>query len=89
MEIADRIPNYISLLEIRQKSRRWNVIFLGGIFLVAFLSTLALGLVSGIGGRTIYLIAGIDVALGFSFLAAWIRLEIVRNAIELLTNIQP
>lgn len=89
MEISDRIQNYLSLLKIRQRSRRWNVIFLGGIFLVSIVSTLAYGLVTGLIGRSVYLVTGIDIALGFSFFAAWVRLEIVRSSIDLLKNLQP
>jgi uncharacterized membrane protein len=89
MEISDRIQNYLSLLEIRQKSRRWNVIFLGGIFIISILTTFALGLVNGLNGRSVYLITGIEIALGLSFIVAWVRLEIVRNSIELLNNLRP
>jgi hypothetical protein len=89
MEISVRIQNYLSLLEIRQKSRRWNVTLLGGIFIVSILATLALGLVNGLSGRSVYLITGIDIALGLSFIMAWVRLEIVRSSIELLNNLQP
>jgi hypothetical protein len=89
MEISERIHNYLSLLEVRQKSRRWNVTFLGGIFFVSILATLALGLVMGLSGRSVYLITGIDIVLGLGFLMAWVRLEIVRNSIDLLNNLQP
>lgn len=89
MEISDRIHNYLSLLEIRQKSRRWNVILLGGIFIVSLLSTLASGLVTDLSGRSVYLITGIDIVLGLSFIMAWVRLEIVRSSIDLLNNLQP
>ena len=88
MEISDRIRDYLSLLEIRERSRRWNVILLGGFFLVAILSTLAAGMVTGSYDRSIYLITGIDIALGLGFITAWVRLEIVRNTIELLNNLQ-
>ena len=88
MEISDRILNYLSLLEIRRKSKRWNVIFLGGIFIVVILATLAFGLVGDLSDRSVYLVTGIDIALGLSFIAAWVRLEIVRNSIELLNNLQ-
>jgi len=89
MEISDRIQNYLSLLEIRQKSKRWNLIYISGIFIVSILATLALGLVTGLSGRSVYLITGVDIALGLSFIMAWIRLEIVRSSIELLKNVQP
>jgi len=89
MEISDRIENYLALLEIRQKSKRWNVTFIGGIFIISILGTLAFGLVAGLCDRSVYLIIGVDIALGLSFIMAWVRLEIVRNSIELLKNIQP
>ena len=89
MEISERIQNYLSLLEIRQKSKRWNVIFLGGIFILVILATLALGLVTGLSGRSVYLIIGVDIVLGLGFVMAWVRLEIVRSSIELLNNLQP
>jgi hypothetical protein len=89
MEISDRIRNYLSLLEIRQRSRYWIMLFLGGIFIVSLLSTLALGLVTGLNGRSVYLITGINIVLGFGFLTAWVRLEFVRSTIELLNNLQP
>lgn len=89
MEITDRIHNYLSLLQIRQRSRSWTATFLGGIFLVSILATFAFGLVKGLNGRSVYLITGIDMALGLSFITAWVRLEIVQNSIELLNNLQP
>jgi hypothetical protein len=88
MEISERIQNYLSILEIRQKSRRWNVTILGGIFSVIILATLAVGLVAGLNGRSVYLITGLDIVLGLTFFMAWVRLEIVRSSIELLNNIQ-
>ena len=88
MEISERIQNYLSLLKIRQKSRRWNLVYLGGVFIIAILSTLALGLVAGLNGRSVYLITGVDIVLGLGFLMAWVRLEIVRSSIDLLNNLQ-
>jgi len=89
MEISERIQIYLSLLEIRRKSKRWNVTILGGIFIAAVLATLASGLVTGLSGRSVYLITGIDIVLGVSCIMAWVRLEIVRSTIELLHNLQP
>ena len=89
MEISERIQNYLSILEIRQKSRRWNVTILGGIFVILILATLALGLVEGLSGRSVYLITGIDIVLGLGFLMAWVRFEIVQSSIEMLNNLQP
>jgi hypothetical protein len=89
MEISERIQNYLSILEIRQKSRRWNVTILGGVFLVSILTFLAIGLVIGLSGRSVVLITGVNIALGLGLILAWVRLEIVRSSIELLKNLQP
>ena len=88
MEISDRIHNYLSLLEIRQKTRQRNVTIIGGVFILSILFTLALGLIGELSGRSVYLITGVDVVLGLGFMAAWVRLEIVRSSIELLNNLQ-
>ena len=89
MEISERIQNYLSLLEIRRKSRRWNVTIMGVIFIASILATLVFGLIKGLNGRSVYLVTGIDVVLGLSFIMAWVRLEIVRGTIDLLNNLQP
>ena len=88
MEISERIQNHLSLLEIRRKSKRWNVTILGGIFIAAILATLAFGLVTELSSRSVYLITGIDIVLGVSCIMAWVRFEIVRSTIELLNNLQ-
>jgi hypothetical protein len=88
MEILERIQNYLSILEIRQKSRRWTVTILGGTFIISTLAILAVGLVTGLGDRSVYLTVGVDIVFGLSFLMAWVRLEIVRNSIELLSNLR-
>jgi len=88
MDISERIQDHLSILEIRQKSRRWNVMILGGIFIISLLATFAVGLVTGLGDRSVYLIAGANLVFGLSFLMAWVRLEIVRNSIELLNNLR-
>ena len=88
MEILERIQNYLSILEIRQKSRRWTVTILGGTFIISTLAILAVGLVTGLGDRSVYLTVGVDIVFGLSFLMAWVRLEIVRNSIELLNNLR-
>jgi len=89
MEISERIQNYLHLLETRRKLVCWNVVLLGGIFLLALLSTLAYGITLGLSGRSVYLVTGINIALGFGFFTTWVRLEIVRSSIELLNNLRP
>jgi hypothetical protein len=78
----------LSLLKIRQNSRRWNVTILGGVFAILILVTLALGLVGGLNGRSVYLVTGVDIVLGLGFIVAWVRLEIVQSSIDLLNNLR-
>ena len=88
MEISERIQSYMSLLETRRKYAYRTVILLGGVFFLSILATLAYGLVAGLSGRTVYLVIGMNIAFGISFLMAWVRLEIVQSSIVLLTNLQ-
>jgi uncharacterized membrane protein YgaE (UPF0421/DUF939 family) len=88
MGISERIQNYLSLLETRRKLIHRNVVLLGGVIFLSILATLADGLVVGLSGRTVYLVTGINIAFGISFLMAWVRLEIVRSSIDLLNNLR-
>jgi hypothetical protein len=86
MSTNERISNYLDLLKIRQAARERDARILGYICLFAFLATIGFGLVSGLGGREVYLVVGLNVVFGLVFLVAWVRLEIVNAIIELLQN---
>ena len=87
MSTNERIANYLALLKIRQSARNRDTRILGYVCLFAFLATIGFGLVSGLGGREVYLVVGLNVVLGLVFVMAWVRLEIVNANIELLQNL--
>ena len=84
MVSVDQLGQYSSLLRIRQKARRRDVRLSGGVFLVSVLITIGLGLLNGELGRSTYLLGGIIVASGLSYLTVWVRLEIINNTLELM-----
>ncbi len=88
MENADRLSGYLVLLKIRQKAYHRNVIFAGGLFLFAILSTTATLLLTEWNERSIWLMGIYDVLFTVSFLMAWARLEITKDNIELVNNLQ-
>ncbi|MBE0409426.1 MAG: hypothetical protein IBX69_06820 [Anaerolineales bacterium] len=87
MHPIDRINHYKTLLKIRRKARLRDSIIIGGLFIVSLLAMIATGLVTSLGSREVYLVAGINIVLGMSFLMAWTRLEILRESIDLLENL--
>ncbi len=87
MITSDRKSNYLFLLKIRRTARLRDTRLLGVVSLLAFLATIGFGLVTGLGGREVYLVVGLDVMFGLAFLMAWTRLEIINASIELLENL--
>ena len=85
--MSAKLEIYRSLLLIRQKARRRDLFLIGGLFLVSFIATLALGLLDQF-GRSVYLITGILVAFGVSYILTWVRLEVIRGIIEVIENLQ-
>jgi hypothetical protein len=88
MVLGDQLSQYTSLLRIRQTARRRDARITGGVFLMSVLATMALGLLGDLSGRAVYLLMGILIAFGVSFLMAWVRLEIVTSNLELATYLQ-
>ena len=88
MIALDRAASYRKLLEIHHSARKRDATLMGAVFLIAFLATIAIGLVSGLGAREAYLVAAMDVVFGVLFLQAWVRLEIVKRNLELIDHLQ-
>ncbi len=88
MATFDQFTNYMELLKLRQSARRRDVTIMGAIFLFSFISMIGIGLVSGLDGREIYIVAAMNVLFGIVFMMAWIRLEIIKGTIDLLNNLQ-
>jgi len=61
---------------------------LGAVFLISILGMMAIGLVSGLGNREVYLAALLNIGFGIRFVIAWARLEIISANIELLNNLR-
>jgi hypothetical protein len=81
---SNKIEDYLALLAIRQTAMHRNAIILGGIFIVSFLSMIALGMLERLSGRSLYLVASITIVFGFAYLSTWIRLEVIKGSIELI-----
>jgi len=88
MKNSNLVPNYLDILKVRQSTRRRDVIIMGAIFLFSFISMIAIGLVSGLGSREIYLVGAMNVVFMIIFVMAWVRLEIIKGTIDLLNNLQ-
>ena len=88
MARTEQLSQYASLLKIRQKARRRDVIIIGSVFLIAVLATIALGLLDKFQGRSIYLILGLILAFGLGFVQIWVRLEIINASLELIGYLQ-
>ena len=85
--IASKLENYRALLLIRRAGRRRDLFIAGGIFLVSFSATIALGLLDRLDGRSVYLITAMVVAFGFSYLTTWVKLEVIKGLIDLIENV--
>ncbi len=88
MVAIDPLTNYLDLLKIRRSYRRRDAIIAGAVFLITFIGTIAIGLVSGLGTREVYLLMMFNVAFGAGFVSAWVRLAIVNENIDLLNNLK-
>jgi hypothetical protein len=88
MLTSDHLEGYLGLLRIRQAAWRRDAIITGGLFLVSALVIFASGLLGAIDGRSAYLVLGVFMAMGFGFLSAWVRLEIVKALMELADTLQ-
>jgi hypothetical protein len=85
---SNKLEDYLALLTIRRAARRRDTVIAGAVFFVSVTSMLFFGLLNGLNGRSVYLVAAVIIALGFSYLTAWVRLEIIKGSIELIDNFQ-
>jgi len=79
---SDQLSHYGTLLQTRYKARRREVFIVGGIFLIALLAAIALGLLQELQGRSVFVVFGITLVLGLSYLQIWVRLQIVSGKLE-------
>jgi len=85
---TNRLENHLALLTIRRAAGRRDTTILGGIFAVSFIATIALGMVDQLSGRSVYLVTALVVVFGLSYLTAWVKLQIIDGAIELIDSLQ-
>lgn len=88
MESIEHLINYLVLLKIRQKAYHRNLIIVGGLFFLAILLTTATLLFTEWNARSIWLMGIFDILFTMGLLMAWVRLEIIKENIELLNNLQ-
>jgi hypothetical protein len=85
--ISKELENYIALLTIRQAARHRDTVVIGGIFLISFISMVALGMFDRLTGRSLYLVTGMVVCFGLGYLTTWVKLEIIKGQIEMIDNL--
>lgn len=86
--MSNKLEDYLELLIIRQAARRRDMVIFGGIFLVSFITFIAVGLLGGLAGRSAYLTGAMIVVLGIGALTAWVRLTVISGTIELIENLE-
>ena len=77
----------LTLLTIRRAAGRRDTIIIGGIFLISFMSMIALGMIDRLTGRSLYLVTAMVVCFGLGYLTTWVKLEIIKGSIELIDNL--
>ena len=85
--VSNKLENYLALLTIRRAAKRRDTFIAGGVFLILFMTMIALGMLDRISGRSLYLVTAMVIGFGFAFLASWVKLEIVKGSIGLIDNL--
>jgi 1,4-dihydroxy-2-naphthoate octaprenyltransferase len=88
MTTANQLKDYASLLRIRQKAYRRNMLFAAAIFFVALAAMLGFGLLAAQSWISMYLGLALVMALGVTFSTTGARLEALTGNRELLNNLQ-
>jgi hypothetical protein len=85
--VSNKFENYKALLTIRRAARRRDMVVTGGIFLISFMSMIALGMLDRLTERSLYLITAMVVCFGLGYLTTWVKLEIIKGSIGLIDNL--
>ena len=85
---SDQFTGYLTLLKIRQSAYRRNMWIAGALFLMTFILTIGLGLLTGWNERGIYIMAVFNILFLIGYLMAWARHEIIKTNIELMNNLK-
>jgi hypothetical protein len=84
---TERARNFLELLKIRQNGQKRTLVSTGVLFLIGILITLAAGLLTQ-PGRSMTLIAVVDISLGLAYLQSRIKLAVTEGQLEMLEALQ-
>lgn len=84
--MSQKMENFLELLKIRQKGRRRDSYLLGGIFWLVFVVLVFLLLTDQLEGKALTIVIALEVVFGMAYLMAWVRLEEVKNTIDLIRS---
>ncbi len=85
--VSDPIQNHMAALRIRRSANRRDTVITGSLFLISIFLTIAMGMLTGLRGRAVYIVTAVDIGIGAGFLMNWVRWEITKEAIDLLEAI--
>ncbi len=85
---TNRLDGYLAVLKVRRKAYRRNVFIIGGVFVLAILSTTGTLLLTDWNERSIWLMGVFDVLFTISFLMTWTRYHVTNENIELVKNLR-
>ena len=84
--MTNKSKNYLDLLEIRRKGRHRDSYLLGGIFWLVFIALVFLVITGQLAGKALTIVIALEVVFGMAYLMAWVRLEEVKNTIDLIRS---
>lgn len=85
---SNELENYLALLTIRRAAGHRDTAILGGVFMLSVISMVVVGLLDGLSGRSVYIVAAMMIVFGIAYLMTWVKLEITKSLIELLQYLQ-
>ena len=85
--VLRKLEIYLATLTLQRAAKRRDTIIAGVVFLVSFMSMIALGMLDRISRRSMYLVAAMVVGFGFAYLTTWVKLEIIKGLTELIDNL--
>ncbi len=83
----DALTTYLTLLTIRRKGAYRNTLIAAALFFVAAASTLVLGMLDEVTGRSVYLISFLLILLGGGFGMAYVRYEMIGEVMGLVDEL--
>ena len=85
---SNELENYLALLTIRRAAGRRDTLITGGVFFLSLVSMVVIGLLYGLSGREVYIIAAMIIVFGIAYLMTWVKLEITKGLVELFQDLQ-